>query len=146
NKIGLSEEVLTYAYTGYQNLLNKGMIKEPGILSIVDFSKSSTKKRLYIIDMNNFKLLNHTYVAHGKNTGQKFATKFSNTPESLQISRGFHITRNTYSGKHGLSLKLQSNDKVFNDKAMQRAIVLNGSYYSEENFVSARGYLRRSCG
>ena len=86
NKIGLTEEVLTYAYTGYQNLLKKGMISEPGILTIADFSKSSTKKRLYIIDMNNYKLLNHTYVAHGKNTGQEFATKFSNTPESLQSS------------------------------------------------------------
>ena len=146
NKIGLAEEVLTYAYTGYQNLLNKGMIKEPGILSIVDFSKSSTKKRLYIIDMNNYKLLNHTYVAHGKNTGQEFATKFSNKPESLQSSLGFYITRNTYFGKHGLSLKLEGKDKGFNDKAMERAIVLHGSSYSDENFVRARGYLGRSWG
>ena len=145
-KIGLTEEVLTYAYNGYQNLLEEGQVKEPGILSIADFSQSSTKKRLYIIDMNKFKLLSNTYVAHGKNTGMEYATKFSNKPESLQSSLGFYITRNTYFGKHGLSLKLEGKDKGFNDKAMERAIVLHGSAYSDENFVKARGYLGRSWG
>lgn len=146
NDYGLTEEVLEFAFTGYQNLLEQGMITRPGILTICDFSQSSSKKRLYIIDMNNYKLLMNTYVAHGKNTGDEYARNFSNKPESLQSSLGFYITHNTYFGEHGLSLKVEGLEKGFNDKAMERAIVIHGSDYADERSIERKGFLGRSWG
>lgn len=146
DQVGLKKEVLNYAYEGYHRLLEKGLIKHPGILTVVDFSQSSKNKRLYLIDMDNYMLLMNTYVAHGKNSGEEFATHFSNKPESLQSSLGFYVTRSTYNGKHGLSLRMEGLEKGFNDNAMERAIVLHGSAYSDANFVRSRGYLGRSWG
>ena len=126
--MGMSKEAMLYGYQGYQKLLNSGAINKE-ILTIVDFSQSSHKKRMYIIDVKNYKVLVNTFVAHGKNTGLQNATNFSNTPESLQSSLGFYVTTSTYFGKHGLSLRLDGKDRGFNDKAMERAIVVHGAAY-----------------
>lgn len=129
NKVGLKKEAVETAYQGFQHLVAKGAVSNPDILTIADFSQSSDNKRLYIIDLKNNKLLINTYVAHGKNSGVKMADKFSNTMSSLQSSLGFYVTRGTYTGKHGLSLRLDGMDKGFNDNAMARAIVVHGATY-----------------
>lgn len=126
---GLSKEAFDFAWKGYQKLLSAGSISESTYLSICDFSQSSGRKRLYIIDVLNCKVLYNTWVAHGRNSGGEFATKFSNTPESLQSSLGFYITSNTYIGEHGLSLRIKGVDPGFNDKAMARNIVIHGAKY-----------------
>ncbi|MDP9229892.1 MAG: murein L,D-transpeptidase catalytic domain family protein [Bacteroidota bacterium] len=146
NAAGLSKQALEYGYKGYQKLLNQGSITHPGLLTICDFSQSSRKKRLYVIDMNNYKLLMNTFVAHGKNTGAEYATSFSNNPESLQSSLGFYVTRNPYQGKHGLSLKIDGMEKGFNDNALERDIVIHGANYTDKNFTDAKSYLGRSWG
>ena len=99
------------------NLLKKHIIIRSGLLTICDFSQSSNNKRLYIIDLENNEIVLNTYVAHGKNSGGEFATRFSNKPSSLQSSLGFYITKNTYYGEHGLSLKVAGLEPGFNDKA-----------------------------
>ena len=88
---------------------------------------------MYIIDMKNERLVLNTYVAHGKNSGQQYANRFSNRIESLQSSLGFYVTRNTYSGKHGLSLRLEGLERGFNDKADERAVVVHGANYIGES-------------
>ena len=117
---GLSAEAFNYAWTGYQELLERNKIRRINYLTICDFSQSSGKKRLYIIDIENQRLVTNTYVAHGKNSGGEFATTFSNKPESLQSSLGFYITSSTYIGKHGLSLRINGVDPGYNDKALER--------------------------
>ncbi|MGZ8538313.1 MAG: murein L,D-transpeptidase catalytic domain-containing protein, partial [Flavisolibacter sp.] len=92
NRIGLSREAMLYAYKGQQKLARKGMLENADVLTVCDFSQPSNSKRMYIIDVRKFKLLVNTYVAHGKNSGAKYARKFSNRPESLQSSLGFYIT------------------------------------------------------
>jgi hypothetical protein len=87
-----------------------------------------------------------TYVAHGKNSGGEYATKFSNRPESLQTSLGFYITSATYTGKHGLSLKLQGVDPGFNDMALVRTIVMHGANYVDEARAKAGIFMGRSWG
>lgn len=144
-KIGMSYNALEYAMKGYQNLLEKGKVRNSDLLTVVDFSQSSRKKRFYIIDVARFKVLMNTYVAHGKNTGVDMATKFSNIPESLQSSLGFYITKGTYFGKHGLSLKLDGLERGYNDKAEERAIVLHGADYIGEHRKGA-AYMGRSFG
>ena len=88
-------------------LLEKKMIDRPDYLTICDFSQSARKKRLYMIDMVNKKLVLNTYVAHGRNSGDEYATRFSNKPSSMQSSLGFYVTKNTYRGEHGLSLRVE---------------------------------------
>ena len=144
--LGLDKKTLEYAIKGYLYLQgNTGLLKKD-ILSICDFSQSSKKKRLYIIDVENRKLLLNTYVAHGKNSGGEYAKYFSNSPESLKSSLGFYITRNTYFGAHGLSLKIQGLEMGFNDKADRRNIVVHGSSYVGPDFLLKNPAIGRSFG
>jgi hypothetical protein len=145
DKLGLSYEALEYALKGYLHLEEKGALQNPGVLTICDFSQSSFKKRMYIIDVNNFKVLFNTYVAHGRNSGTQFAEKFSNNPESLQSSLGFFITKNIYNGKHGMSLKLDGQEKGINDKAEERAVVVHGADYIGDSRLSSP-FMGRSFG
>jgi L,D-transpeptidase catalytic domain len=146
DQYGLSEEAFSYAWDGYQKLLQENKISRCDYLTICDFSQSSRQKRLYIIDAVNNKLLINTYVAHGKNSGAEYATKFSNKPESLQSSLGFYVTSNTYIGEHGLSLRLNGVDPGYNDKALERSIVIHGATYVDAARAKAGMYMGRSWG
>ncbi len=130
---------------GYELLENKGKLRNSNILTICDFSKSSTEKRMYIIDVANYKMLLNTYVAHGKNSGGEYARKFSNKVKSLASSLGFFVTKNIYFGKHGLSLKLAGLEPGYNDKAEQRAVVIHGAPYIGDNLLHS-SYMGRSFG
>ena len=144
--IGLTKQVFDCAMRGFEYLKEKGKITNHNIISIADLSKSSCKKRLFIIDLKNYKVLFNTYVAHGMNSGQEFARQFSNTPESNKTSLGFYETSNTYSGKNGYSLHLIGLEKGINDNAYNRDIVMHGAGYVSENLIHAQGYLGRSQG
>ena len=144
DQMGMKKDALVYAYKGQQNLVKKGRISNPNILTVCDFSQPSDNKRLYIIDVNNFKVLLNTYVAHGKNSGNLYAQKFSNRPKSLQSSLGFYVTKGTYFGTHGLSLRLAGQDKGFNDRAESRAIVVHGATYIGDEWLG--GKMGRSFG
>jgi hypothetical protein len=143
---GLSGEAFDYAWKGYQRLLEKKLISRTNYLTICDFSQSSKQKRLYVIDMTINKLLINTYVAHGKNSGSEYATRFSNNPESLQSSLGFYITSGTYSGEHGLSLRINGVDPGYNDKALERSIVIHGAAYVDGARARAGIFMGRSWG
>lgn len=143
---GLSEKAFNYAYKGYEYLKLKGKIGNENILSIVDFSKPSSQKRLFVIDIKNFKILFNTYVAHGQGSGAAMATSFSNIPESYQSSLGFYTTSDTYIGKNGYSMHLEGMERGINDKANERAIVMHGAPYVSENFIHNQGFLGRSWG
>ncbi|WP_400262888.1 murein L,D-transpeptidase catalytic domain family protein [Sphingobacterium sp. SG20118] len=120
--------------------------KNKDVLSIIDFTLASTEKRLVVLDLKNEKVLYHSVVSHGKNSGSNFATSFSNRPESYQSSLGFYITENTYQGANGYSLVLNGLDKGFNDKAKSRAVVIHGADYANPSVVSSLGRLGRSYG
>lgn len=143
--LGLSFDALQYAYKGYQNLLAQGKISNADVLTICDFSQSSAQKRMYILDVAKGKVLLNTFVAHGKNSGLDYATRFSNKMESLQSSLGFYVTKATYHGKHGLSLKLDGQDRGWNDRAEQRAVVVHGAEYIGSSRKNA-AYMGRSFG
>lgn len=143
--LGMPREVLQYAYKGHQQLTEQGVLNNEDIIAVCDFSQSSDKKRLYIIDTKNYRVLFNTYVAHGKNSGLNYAQRFSNTPESLQSSLGFYVTKGTYFGKHGLSLKLEGLERGFNDNAEARAVVMHGAEYIGDNRLGS-AYMGRSFG
>lgn len=144
--IGLRKEVFDCAMRGYDNLRQKGKLEKDEVISIADLSKSSCKKRLYVLDLKKYKLLFNTYVAHGINSGQEFAKQFSNAPESNKTSLGFYETASTYNGKNGYSLHLVGMEKGINDNAYKRDIVLHGADYVNEDLIHAQGYIGRSQG
>lgn len=143
---GLTAEVFEIAYKGYYKLLDQGMANRGDVLTIADFSKVSSQKRLYIINVEEGKILYHTLVAHGRNSGLQYATDFSNKPESFKSSLGFYVTMNSYYGDKGYSLKLKGVEKGINDRAYDRAIVLHGSDYVSAQFANNKGYIGRSLG
>lgn len=146
NTLGLSKRAFEEGLKGYNVLLSQGKLNNEGVISIVDFSLPSSQKRLFVIDLNNFKLLFNTYIAHGVKSGKEYATRFSNRPDSHMSSLGFYVTQATYFGEHGLSLKLEGEEKGINDNAESRAIVIHPADYVSENTVKSLGYLGRSYG
>jgi hypothetical protein len=145
-KAGLSRAAFDYAWKGYQKLRNQGKLANGTLLTICDFSQRSSAKRLYIIDTDTRELVINTFVAHGKNSGDEYATRFSNTHASLQSSLGFFITDKTYHGAHGLSLRLNGVDKGFNDNAYSRTIVLHGATYVDASRAKKGVRMGRSFG
>ncbi len=143
---GLSKQVFEYAMRGFDYLKQKGKIGNPNIITIADFSKSSCKKRLFVIDLKNYRVLFNTYVAHGMNSGQEYAKYFSNIPESNKSSLGFYQTSTTYQGKNGYSMHLTGLERGINDNAYNRDIVMHGAPYVSENLIQAQGFLGRSQG
>ncbi len=146
NLCGLSEHAFNYAIKGFEYLKAKGKITNENVISIVDFTKPSSQKRLFVIDIKNCKVLFNTYVAHGQGSGQAMATAFSNNAESYQSSLGFYSTANTYMGKNGYSMHLDGLEIGINDQAEERAIVMHGAPYVSESFISTKGFLGRSWG
>ena len=144
---GLRFEVFEKAMTGYLNLRQTGHLaaSQPR-LTVVDFDLPSTEKRLWVLDLDRDKILFHTLVAHGHNSGENGADQFSNTDQSNMSSLGFYVTGQEYEGKHGHSLRLQGLDEGFNTNAFARSIVMHGADYVSEDFIRQNGRLGRSLG
>ena len=145
-EIGLNKKAFEFAYKGYLYLLHRHLVSRKDVLSICDFSQSSRKKRLYVLDMEQKKVLMNTYVAHGRKSGGEYARSFSNNPKSHKSSLGFYITGETYYGDHGLSLKIKGLERGFNDKALRRNIVVHGSRYVGSDFLDWNEFNGRSFG
>ena len=128
----LDQNVLKLSLKAYQKARAKGLDRR-GVLTIVDYSKPSNEKRLWVIDVRHAKVLFNTWVAHGKNSGSILATSFSNQASSLKSSLGVYVTESTYSGKHGYSLRVQGLERGINDHAYDRAVVVHGANYVSTN-------------
>ena len=132
---GLNENIFNLALKGFSKLRHKGLITSDSILTIIDYTKSAKEKRLFVIDLKKQELKFNTIVAHGKESGEEYARSFSNVNESNKSSLGFFITKNTYEGANGYSLKLEGAEPGFNDNAMKRAIVMHGADYVNESVL-----------
>ncbi len=143
---GLSKAAFKEGLAGLSLLVSSGDIQNAGILSIIDLSLPSSKKRLFVIDLNICKLIFNTYVSHGRNSGKEMATQFSNKPHSCESSLGFYVTGDAYFGHHGYSLKLNGKEEGINDNACSRGIVIHSASYVNERIAKSQGYIGRSEG
>jgi L,D-transpeptidase catalytic domain len=137
---------INIALNGFSDFKSLNLLKNDSLLTIIDFSASSTEKRFFLLDLKNQKILKQTLVAHGKNSGLDKAESFSNKKRSRKSSLGFYVTGETYEGKHGFSLRLDGMSKDLNDNARKRAIVIHGANYVNQDFIKANGRIGRSFG
>ena len=126
--------------------IRSGAIADPSTLTVIDYSKPSTDKRLWVFDLRSRELLYEELVAHGQGSGDNLATLFSNQPDTHASSLGLFLTDDTYVGRNGYSLRLTGLDEGFNHRARERAIVMHGAPYVSEDFVKKNGRLGRSWG
>lgn len=141
-----AKDLLVLSLNGFAKLMNAGTFQRFDLITIIDFRLPSTQKRLWVLDLAKGETLFHTLVAHGKNTGELYAEKFSNISGSYTSSLGFYTTGDTYQGAHGLSLYLDGLESGINDNARERAIVMHGADYATEDFIKENGRLGRSFG
>jgi len=146
DSVGIPKPAIDLAFNGFLFLKQKKLLKNESLLTIIDFSRPSTDKRLFIFDLKNEKVVKNTLVAHGMNTGGQNAESFSNEINSKKSSLGLFITQAAYFGKHGYSLRIKGMSKGLNDNVFKRAIVIHGADYVSESFIKQTGRIGRSFG
>jgi len=142
----IETDVLELALGAASCAVKSGAVERPRTLTVIDYSKPSSQKRLWVYDLATRQLLYEELVAHGQGSGANLATQFSNKADSHQTSLGLFVTDDTYVGRNGYSLRLDGLDKGLNDLARDRAIVMHGAPYVNPAFVKANGRLGRSHG
>ena len=138
--------VLDLALGAVSCAIKSGAVADPSTLTVIDYSRPSTEKRLWVFDLHSRTLLYEELVAHGRGSGENLATQFSNLPDSHQSSLGLFRTEDTYVGRNGYSLRLRGLDEGFNDRAYERAIVMHGARYVDPSSGERQGRLGRSWG
>ena len=141
----LDPEVLKLGLLAYIHARERGYGPKQ-LLTLIDYSKPSNERRLWVVDMRTNRVLFNTWVSHGKNSGEVMATSFSNAPGSLKSSIGVFQTQNSYVGENGYSLRLVGLEQGFNSNALSRAIVVHGAWYSDPAVIKSYGQLGRSWG
>ena len=142
----IDRRVFEMALSAAQCAVRSGAIEDPSTLTVIDYSKPSTEKRLWVFDLRSRELLYEELVAHGQGSGDNIAKVFSNQPDTHASSLGLFLTEETYVGKNGYSLRLKGLDEGFNHRAGERAIVMHGAPYVSDDFVKKNGRLGRSWG
>ena len=142
----LSFTAFRYAYIGYQTMKKQHRLNNKELFSIIDFTKDCNSKRFYTIDLEKMKIVYYTYVAHGKKSGERMATSFSDAVESNKSSIGFYITGNTYNGGNGYSLMLHGDEKGYNSNLAKRSVVVHAADYANEDYIARNGRMGRSLG
>ena len=143
---GIRDSVFEMALGAASCAVQSGAVDAPTTLTVIDYSRPSTERRLWVYDLRTRQLLYEELVAHGQGSGDNLPTRFSNEPETHRSSIGLFKTDNTYVGKNGYSLRLDGLDAGFNDRARERAIVIHGAAYVSPEIARAQGRLGRSWG
>lgn len=141
----LNPKVLRLAEKAFYCASKRGVVNKQ-FLTIIDYSQPSTKKRLWVIDMAKLKVKFNELVAHGSGSGANVPTQFSDTTNSHQSSLGVFVTKNTYIGHNGLSLRMQGLEPGVNSHALQRDVVFHGADYVSEATAESQGRIGRSWG
>ena len=143
---GLDPHVLGLALDAANCAVRCSVLPSFGVLTVIDYSRPSNEPRLWVLDVRNRCLLHHELVAHGRGSGDLYATQFSNEAGSNSSSLGLFVTAEVYDGAHGRSLRLVGVEPGINDRAFERALVVHGADYVSLDFAAEQGRLGRSLG
>ena len=139
-------QALAAAMAAYGRAMREGRVAKPGLLTLIDYTRPSTERRLWVVDVLTGRVQLHELVAHGRNSGEVLPTAFSNADGTHMSSLGLFVTRDSYVGSNGYSLRLDGLDPGLNDHALARAIVIHGAPYVSESIAALQGRLGRSWG
>ncbi|HEX5123792.1 MAG TPA: murein L,D-transpeptidase catalytic domain family protein [Rhodanobacteraceae bacterium] len=139
-------KVLELALSAMHCAQGEGVGPEATRLAVIDYSRSSLQPRLWVFDLKSDKLLYEEVVAHGQGSGGDVPDKFSNDDGSHASSLGLFVTRDTYVGHNGYSLRMEGLEQGINDAALSRAIVMHGAAYVNPEAGKHMGRLGRSWG
>lgn len=123
---GISTEVWSHALAAHKEATTAGKTTSL-TLTIIDYSRPATEKRLWVVDIISREVLESEFVAHGEGSGELIPTRFSNKGGTHQSSLGTFITGSTYDGVRGHSLRLHGLETGINDKAYARGLVIHGT-------------------
>ncbi len=141
-----NREALAFALQAMRCAQVSGLGVDATRLAFIDYSRPSTEPRLWVFDLANNRLLYQEVVAHGRGSGENLAKVFSNASGSHASSLGLFLTRETYQGRNGYSLRMEGLEPGVNDAALERAIVMHGAPYVDPNAAAKQGRLGRSFG
>lgn len=146
------------SYSGMQDCMEREVFRaawaakmrycpDASMLAIADFTQPSAMQRFYLVDLKANRLILQSWVAHGRNSGDDVALRFSNENASNMSSCGtFRIGEPIISPKHGPAFLLEGLEKGVNDNARMREIIIHGADYVKEEFIEAHGRCGRSLG
>jgi hypothetical protein len=141
-----NREAIEVALAAMHCAQNSGVGVDASRLAFIDYSRPSTEPRLWVFDIRRNRLLYEEVVAHGQGSGENLAKVFSNVSGSHASSLGLFLTRETYHGRNGYSLRMDGLEPGINDAAMERAIVMHGAPYVDPLAAAKQGRLGRSFG
>lgn len=131
----ISKDAFVKAVTGHQAVLKKhgGSIKNKNQITIVDYTRPSNERRMFVIDLNKNQVLHNTWTANGiGNDGGKGkdgiggSPQMSNRSGSLMSSDGFIIATNASHGnRFGPNVLLRGVD-ANNTNMAARAVIVHG--------------------
>jgi hypothetical protein len=142
----LDPDVLALALRAASCAKRQQLLDADDTLTVIDYSRPSTERRLWVLDLHRGEVVFEELVAHGRESGANRATRFSNDLGSHQSSLGLFVTLDEYRGRHGRSLRLRGLEPGVNDRALDRALVIHGADYVSEAFGAKHGRLGRSFG
>ncbi len=142
----IDRKVLALAARSLSCARRSALIDDPQVMGVIDYSLPSTKSRLWVFDLGSNRLLYEELVAHGRNTGENMATRFSNIEGSNMSSLGAFQAQESYVGLNGYSLRLRGLESGVNDQARNRAIVIHGAPYVSTQLITSQGRIGRSLG
>jgi len=145
---GLREGIFGKAMTSFEKAYQEGRSSSP-IVTIIDYELPSKQKRLWVIDLAEKMLLFHEYTTHGQGSDRNHDGQMdsaSNTVSSNQSNVGLLVTDETYTGRHGKSLRMDGLEEGFNDNARDRSIVFHSARYADDKYIDRHGKAGRSHG
>jgi len=146
--VGLRAGVFTKAMGSFERAYGEGRSTSP-VVTIIDYELPSNQKRLWVIDLQEKKLLFHEFTTHGQGSDRNHDGQMdsaSNTNNSHQSNVGLLVTDETYTGRHGKSLRMDGLEPGFNDNARDRAIVFHSASYADDEYIERHGKAGRSHG
>ena len=140
---------------------HRSEVANQAYVAIADFDRPSDEKRLSLIKLADSSVVAYL-TAHGSGSGQRYATKFSNTTDSHQSSLGIYLTGEEHVALgvgilgetlgsdvlgtiHGRYLRMRGMEST-NSNAESRGILLHGADYVSDTYVAAHGMSGRSWG
>ena len=145
---GLRAGVLAKALGAFELAFMEGR-STSSVVTIIDYELPSSERRLWVIDLAQAQLLFHEFTTHGQGSDRNHDGKMdsaSNRSGSHQSNVGLLVTDETYTGRHGKSLKMRGMEKGFNDNAYDRSIVVHSASYADDEYIARHGKAGRSHG